>query len=340
MKETFYVSAFSDGPQGGIYNCSFGTDGRVHTTGVAPLKGAGYLALSRTGKWLLATCFFDEEEDGVALFAVGDDGLPVLRGIASSGGRGCCHVGFSPDEKFAYAANYRSGSFAEFSVNATKIERTRLVVHEGRGAHLQRQDAPHVHFTQSTPDDRYVAVVDLGLDRIDCHRFEPEKGIAPGSKASTVISPAGSGPRHLVFAGASRAYLVNELGNSVMVLDYKEGRFSVVATVPTLPFDTDCSVSKAGAIRLSGDGGTLAVSNRGIDTLAFFSLKGDGIPERRQFCYCGGKSPRDIAFLSGGRFASANEYSDKVCFFRLTPQGYEPDGNELMLPRPLCILPR
>jgi len=110
--------------------------------------------------------------------------------------------------------------------------------------------------------------------------------------------------------------------------------------LPTLPFALDCYTSKAGAIRLSVDHQMLAVSNRGVDSLVFYQVFPDGELAQRQFCYCGGKSPRDVNFLDGGkRFASADEFSEKVTFFTLTERGFEPDGNELTLPRPLCILP-
>ncbi|MCQ2353437.1 MAG: lactonase family protein [Victivallaceae bacterium] len=341
MDRFFLIAAYSDTEQGGIYTYRFAADGRPRQIAFAPLKGAGYLAKSRDGKHLAATCTLDGSTDALAFFQINENGNLNLLDLQPTGGLSSCHVGFSPDENFVYTANYRSGSLTEFRLANDRLTRTQIIIHEGRGTHPKRQDAPHVHYVHPTPDGRYIASVDLGLDAIDCYFFEPGRGISPLGAKRSPIAPAASGPRHLEFLPESnRAFLVNELANTVMTLDYADGEFQIRDCMPTLPFTLDCYTSKAGAIRLSPDKKMLCVSNRGVDSLVFYQVSSQGNLTQTQFCYCGGKSPRDIHFLDGGRrFACADEFSEKVTFFRWTERGYEPDGNELTLPRPLCILP-
>ncbi len=341
MDRFFLIAAYSDTEQSGIYSFRFAAEGHPEKLGFAPLKGAGYLAKSRDGKRLAATCTLDETTDALAFFQMDKKGHLELLDLQPTGGLSSCHVAFSPDENFVYTANYRSGSLTEFRLQNDRLMRTQVIVHEGRSTHPKRQDAPHVHYVHPTPDARYIAAVDLGLDAIDCYFFTQGKGISERGVKRSWIAPAASGPRHLEFLPEThRAFLVNELANTVMTLDYADGKFQIVKTVPTLPFALDCYTSKAGAIRFSPERQMLAVSNRGVDSLLFFQVSGEGELTQAQFCYCGGKSPRDIHFLDGGeRFASADEFSEKVTFFRRTERGYEPDGNELTLPRPLCILP-
>ncbi|MPM70519.1 6-phosphogluconolactonase [bioreactor metagenome] len=155
------------------------------------------------------------------------------------------------------------------------------------------------------------------------------------------VEPAGSGPRHLVFnSRGDRAYLVNELGNTVIVLGYAAGRLEFMQLLPTLP--ADCRKdSKASAIRLSPDGRFLYASNRGYDSVAIYAVNpGDGTLEFRELVESGGSSPRDINFLPGGKtFAAANEFSGRVAFFdfdaatgKLTPS-----GRIAVMSRPLAI---
>jgi 6-phosphogluconolactonase len=42
--------------------------------------------------------------------------------------------------------------------------------------HPQRQQGPHSHAINVSPDNRFVFVADLGLDKIFVYHFDAEKG--------------------------------------------------------------------------------------------------------------------------------------------------------------------
>ncbi|MCQ2379789.1 MAG: lactonase family protein [Victivallaceae bacterium] len=331
----FYISAFSM-EDGGCVQSFRMEDGCPVRTGVAALPGAGYMALSADASTLFVTCSAGGKGDALAMLSAGENGELGLVAIEPSLGVSSCHVALSPDGRFAYTANYRSGSFTEFAIGRDGLRRTQVIVHEGRGPHPVRQSSPHVHFCSVTPDERYVAVVDLGLDTISCYPYSSESGI--GAKPIVSRMSPGSGPRHFVFTADGRtAYLVNELGNTISTLEYMDGVFRTTATTPTLPFPSESS--KAGAIRLSDDGRTLLVSNRGVDTIVAFEVSADGMLEKKAFAYSGGKSPRDINWVDDGLLAVCNEYSPKVCFMD-PARNMEPTGREMEIPRPLCVIER
>lgn len=339
MNDFFYIAAWSkDDPAGGIYTCTMEPDG-VKARSFAALKMAGYLCFSPDGKVLYGTGMAGEEE-GVAAFAVKSDGSLEELGSVSSGGVSTCHNCVSPDGKFLYAANYSSGDFAEFSLDSSGkiLERTQLVRHEGSGPVLERQGSAHPHFVAMTPDGKYLAVADLGIDKLVCYPWEEGKGIDASSPIESVM-PAGCGPRHIHFAENGIAYLVTELGNTVLSLRYAEGTFSVIDEISLLPENCNCT-TKASAIRMSADGRFLVATNRGFDSVVVIGVDGKGNMKVNQTLLSGAVSPRDVNFLPDGKhFAAANEFSDNIYFFDYDEEKgtLSPNGIKLEYPRPICI---
>ena len=109
MKNIFYLTAWSkESPKGGIYSYTLSDEG-LKQHGFAPLFMAGYLCFSPDGKTLYATGA-QEGAEGVAAYALKDDGEFEYLGFVPSSGVSTCHVCTSPDGKYLYTANYASGS--------------------------------------------------------------------------------------------------------------------------------------------------------------------------------------------------------------------------------------
>ena len=338
----FYLCAMTPEPGGGIFRYRLNADRHPEQLSFAPLAGSNYLAFSPDRKTLYSTCIIDQA-GGVAAFRIHPDGSLALLNQLPSRGKSTCYVIAAPSGKYLYCANYSSGSITEFSLNADGSLKAleRLIEYHGSGR-LPRQSTPHPHFTNITPDGKYLCVTDLGLDTLTLYPFEDATGrIKLESPHIFKVEPAGSGPRHLLFnRKGDRAYLLNELGNTVIVLKYSGGRFESMQLLPTLPADCP-KESKAAAIRLSPDGRFLYASNRGYDSVAVYEVKPeDGTLIFRELVESGGSSPRDINFLPGGRaFATANEFSDRVVFFDFDAATGKitPSGETVTMPRPLAI---
>lgn len=339
----FYVAAMSSNPDGGIYRLALDAHGVPEQRGFTPLPNAGYLAFARNRQRLYATCAVAEGVGGCAAFRVEPDGSLAFLNQAAADGPGACHLAADAAGGFLYCANYHSSSVAEFALaeDGGIAERLKVIRHTGRGVHPERQAAPHPHFTSFTPDGRYLCVVDLGLDAVMLYPFDPARGLDAAHPSVFKVTPPGSGPRHLVFNQAGdRAYLVNELGNSVVALAYAAGRFDLLQCAASIPPHLTCP-TKASAIRLAEDEQYLFASNRGFDSIACYRVgRAGGALELYDLALSGGSSPRDINFLPGmKKFAAANEFSGNVVFFdydrhtgKLTP-----NGQCVKLPRPLAI---
>ena len=143
----------------------------------------------------------------------------------------------------------------------------------------ERQEGPHAHFIQTTPDNRLALVADLGLDKLLVHRFDATTGsLAPGNPAFVRTEP-GAGPRHAAFAPSGKSvYLVNELVSTVTLFAYApdEGTLHSLQTVSTLP-EGYAGANTTAEIAVDAKGRNLYVSNRGHDTIAVFSIDPDDI---------------------------------------------------------------
>ncbi len=337
----FYVAACGTGDDAGIYTIDI-RDGRYNRLAFLPYKGASYLCYSNDGRFLFLAN--EDVDGGVASFAIEGESLRLTSQIIASGNR-CCHVTVSPDGRFLYAANYGKGQLLEYAVKPETGEisgMTKLVQHEGRGVNPARQEKAHVHSSYFTPDGKYLVSIDLGLDAIDAYPWCEGKGIDEAAARRSVIAPAGSGPRHLVWAKGrgNTAYLLNELLSTITVLDYADGVFTQRQTIDMLPPSLRM-YSKASAIRLSPDGRFLYGSNRGYDTIVGYSIGADGLLSPIGLWFCGGKGPRDFNFVSGGKIFCGCENSNDAYIFDFNEENGEltPDGNVIpMMPRPICII--
>lgn len=338
----FYVAACGTGEDAGIYTIDI-HEGRHRRLSFLQYVGASYLCYSPDGKFIYLANE-DAAEGGVASFAIDGKDLRLVSQILSPGNR-CCHVTVSGDGRFLYAANYGKGQLQEYEVNPKTgeiLRMSKMVQHEGCGINPARQEKAHVHSCYFTPDDKYLISIDLGLDAIDAYPWSPAIGIDESGAKRSVIAPAGSGPRHLVWSKTccDTAYLLTELLSTITVLHYADGVFTQRQTVDLLPQSLRV-YSKASAIRLSPDGRFLYGSNRGYDTIAGYRIGEDGLLSEIGLWFCGGKGPRDFNFIPGGKLFCGCENSNDAYIFDFDEKTGElrPDGNVIaLMPRPICII--
>ena len=322
-KQLFYVASRNTVDKtGGIYGMSVDNNGTIKERFFCDLYGTSYMAYSCDRKTLYASCA-EGKEGAVAALEIKPDGSLELLNRLPSAGVSTCYVIAAPGGKYLYAASYFTSNISEFSLNSDGSIKTleRVITFPGRSVD-PRQECSHPHFVNFTPKQDKLISVDLGLDEIKLFDFDPEKGLLNIDKPVICkIEPAGSGPRYLVFNSVGdTAYLVNEIGNTVVVLGFDGSRFVQKQLISTLPEGVEC-YSKAAAIRLSPDEKYLYISNRGYDSIAVFKIKDDGLLEWNSIVAAEGEGPRDINFLPGGKyFAAANEVSNNTAFFAYDEQ--------------------
>jgi 6-phosphogluconolactonase len=246
-----------------------------------------------------------------------------------------CYLSFDKTGKYVLVANYSSGTVAVFPILADGRlgAHTALVKDQGAiGPNKERQEAPHAHWIETSPDNRFALVADLGLDEVLVYKFDATSGTLTPNEPAFARLKAGSGPRHAVFYPNGKfVFAVSELSSTAtsFAYDVKKGTLKEIGTASTLPpgFSGRNDVAEAA---VHPNGKFLFVSNRGNDSIAILSIDpgnrtlapAGGIPT-------GGKEPRHFAIDPSGKYLLAeNQFSNNIVVFkidsatgRLTPTG-------------------
>lgn len=265
--------------------------------------------------------------------------------VEPAGGIGLAHVGVDATGRTAAVISYHGGYVAAFPIRADGSlgARTTLIPHGGPlGPNTNRQDKPHPHSVTFSPDNRFVHVCDLGLDRIFRYALDP--AAATLTPAGETASRPGAGPRHGKFSADGKfLYVINELNGTIEVFaaDPATGALTRVQTAATLPAGFT-GENICAEIRLSPDGRFVYGSNRGHDSLAVFARDAaTGMLTPVEIVPTGGKHPRNFNLSPDGRWlVCANKDSDNVTVFardaatgRLTRT-----AQSLGVPQAVCVL--
>lgn len=250
-----------------------------------------------------------------------------------------CNITLTPDGRQLVSANYTGGSvtFYDLQANGSLSAPTKLQ-YEGHGANPDRQEKPHLHAINFTPDQKYLLANDLGQDCI--HVYPMTETGADTAHGYDLKVDAGAGPRHLCFAPNGRyAYLITELSGQIYTLSYENEKLSVVSS---LVADTvqaggsaDIHLTSDGQYlyashRLKGDGISIYKVNTTDGSLTRIGYQATGI-HPRNFCI----TPNDKYLLVACRDGNAIQI-----FERDTNTGLLKDtGRSIEMPRPMFVKP-
>src|SRR6266852_6918833 len=205
-KFLLFVGTYTDKTDSkGIYAYEFdAATGKLTPKGLAAeSSNPSWIVIHPNGKWAYAANESGKEST-ISAFSVDAKAakLTLLNKLPALG-EDPCHLSFDKTGKFLFAANYTSGNVVVFPIlpDGKLGEHTALVKDAGTpGPNKERQEGPHAHWVESSPDNRFVFVADLGLDAILSYRFEATKGmLTPDNPFSRPLT-AGAGPRHAAFS--------------------------------------------------------------------------------------------------------------------------------------------
>jgi 6-phosphogluconolactonase len=264
----------------------------------------------------------------------------------ASGGADPCYITLDKTGRYVLVANYTGGSVSVFPVLADgKLgEASAFVQHTGKGANPKRQEGPHAHSIDLSPDNHFAIVDDLGLDETLTYKFNAAS--APNSQlvyTSMAKAKPGAGPRHFAFAPNGKfGYVVNEMASTVSVFSYdpESGSLHELQTISTLPKDF-AKENTTAEIEVHPSGKFLYASNRGHDSITVFAIDpNQGTLTFVQHASTKGQRPRDFEIdPTGTRLFAANEKSDNIVEFRVNSQTgrLTPTGQVLDVSQPVCV---
>lgn len=311
-----YISSCTQ--DGGIHCFNITEQFTIENSNFYPLNMPMYAtAKDKTMYVVLRKPFKENDYSGVVTLNIKDNGeLSNNLEIVSTEGIVGCHI--CVDDGQAYVTNYISGSVCKIY--------DKVVTHNGSSINLPRQESAHTHFITVTPDEKYLMVTDLGMDKI----FVYDKQLTEIYKVNT---PLGAGPRHLAFSADGKyCYCANELDSSVSVYGYKDGNLLLKNTYTTLPIDFD-GTNLVSAIRCYN--GYVYVSNRGHNSIACYKAEGDTL-ELKAINYCFGDSPRDFD-MRDNLLICANENDNSVTVFEVKNKYEFEFKQKINIPKALCV---
>ena len=336
----------------GIYYATFDTDkGRLTTPQLAAeVSNPGFLALHPSGNTLYATGN-QGGSPAVSAFRIekgdGETNLTLLNHVEIGDG-GAAHVSTDRSGQVLLTAQYGGGSTAIFRLNqdGSIAERTNLLKHKGgSGVVDRRQDKPHAHWTGTSPDNRFVFVPDLGMDKVVIYQLDAEQAeLAPHGFGEC---PPGGGPRHMKFSPDGEfVYVLNELALSVTAFKYDKeaGTMNAVQTIPTLSEDVKAKevFNSASEIRVHPSGKFVYSANRGNDTITAFRVgESTGLLYEIEVEPVRGSWPRNFNLDPTGKWLlAAGQDSNTIAVFEINQDTGELTyvRHSVMVPTPICVL--
>ncbi|MEH7179070.1 lactonase family protein [Neobacillus vireti] len=337
-----YIGTYTKGDSKGIYRFTLNSaEGRItDIQAVAALENPTYLSLSHDKKHLYSVVK-DGPAGGLAAYSISEDGdlMPINRQLSE--GSSPCHVSIDSNQQFVFSANYHKGTVESFLLNpedGSIQPAASIMQHEGSGPD-PRQEKPHVHYAGLTPDEKYLAAVDLGTDSLTTYEVATDGKL---TKAHLLPMKAGSGPRHLTFhPNGILAYLMTEFSSEVIVLRYhpENGHFTEVQYISTLPEDFNEN-NQGSAIHISADGRFVYAGNRGHNSIAVFHVEETGELSFLEHTSTEGDWPRDFEIDPSGKYivASNQESSNLVLFARDENTGkLTLLQSDITVPYPVCV---
>jgi len=278
--------------------------------------------------------------------------LHLLNTVPASG-TSTCFISIDKTGKYVMMANFGSGSVSVVRAkeDGSLGELTAFIQDVGHSVDPSIQTEPHPHWIGVSPDNRYIIVSDLGLDKVLIFRFDAETGkLSPPDPPFAAVYPGG-GPRHFAFDPAGKfGYQLSEMSGIVDVYawDPSKGTLTGVQRAHTLPHDF-FGGNHSGEIEIHPNGKFLYESNRrtqsefvrGPETIGVFAIDpGSGMLTPVEQTDSGGIMPRNFKIdPTGAYLLSANQLTNNIVLFKIdgTSGRLSKTGTEIKVDTPVCI---
>ncbi len=344
------IGTYTSGKSEGVYVYKFDTTTAENSfVSVAKTSNPSFLTIAPNEKFIYAV---NENDDStinprggtVTAFSFNKtNGILTEINKQPSGGKHPCYVTIDKTGKWIFVGNYSSGTVGLFNTNkdgSLNSLKQNITHKDILGPNTARQNAPHVHATVLSADNKFLFVPDLGIDKVMVYAVDKKKGQLNFS--SYAKSEAGSGPRHFTLHPNNKyAYLMEELTGTVVCYAVNKGTLKLQQRISAMPKDFAGALGSAD-IHVSPDGKFLYCSNRGeSNTISIFSI--DAMTGKLSIVghqSTLGKTPRNFNFDPSGNFLLvANQNSDEIMIFKIDKKtGLLNDtGKKINVPNPVCL---
>ncbi len=293
--------------------------GRFTKKDEVKITNSSYITLSHNGKFLYAITDF-----GVEGYKIKADGTLKNIGKASINGMRGCYLSTDYEDKYLFVAGYHDAKVTVLRINddGTVGEITDEIFSAGLGSIIERSFLPHVTCVKMTRDNKYLCVIDSGMDQVKVYEFDSKAGKL--KLKDMIHCDQDSAPRYIKFHKNGKfAYVSHEMANRIDIYSYedKQGNpeFEKIGTETTVNDDYQTSGSITCAMKFSYDHKLLMSSVAGSNSVAIFKVdEKTGLLEKRLVLPVSGDYPKDVAFFPDSKhIVSLNHESNTMSFFTL-----------------------
>lgn len=342
-KYVAYVGTYTHGSSVGVHVYDLDVEnGYMTERDVVPVNNASHLTKSDNGKYLYSIA-----DEGVEVLKIDPEtgDLTPINKVGIDGMRGCF---LSTDHrgKFLFVAGYHDGKVTV--VHTHRDGRLGSVMdgifHKGLFSVAERNFRPHISCVMPTPDQKFLCVVDCGIDHINIYKVNPTSGKL--KLLDVVRCELESGPRLIRFSKDGRfAYVNCELSNEILVYSYdgsgKIPKFELLQKVDSRMDKKELRCACSG-LRIAPSGKYLYTSSAGDNSVSIFSIDPEnGMLTKVLSLPISGKYPKDIdVFPDEKTLVTLNHESNEIRFFTID---YERGllvmkGRPIKIDTPNCIL--
>ncbi|MFQ9509597.1 MAG: lactonase family protein [Lachnospiraceae bacterium] len=282
------------------------------------VNNSSYLTVSHDNRFLYSVV-----DEGIAAFKILPDGdLEHINTTSIKGMRGC----FATTDKanrYLITAGHHDGKMtvSKIKPDGSVGRITAEIFDRGIGSVAERNFRPHISCVQFTPDEKFLCMVDLGIDQVKIYKFDHNEGSI--RLVDIIHCEMNSAPRHLRFSKDGRhMYLISELKNYISVYNYlphdEQPEFQFKQLVSTLGNKKD-ERSAACALKFSSDDRYVFCSNAGDNSVGIFERHPEsGLLYQKCVLPISGDYPKDIEiFPDDKHLVAVNQDSNSLTFFSI-----------------------
>lgn len=343
---TMVVGTYTDGESKGIYTFRFNQEtGENVALSNVEVSNPSYLTITDDNKYIYAVSEHGEGNEAVNAFSF-DKQTGNLSFINKQNAMGADPCYIITNGKNVVTANYSGGNISVFPIGKDGgiLPASDVVNFSGSGRDTIRQKAPHLHCVEFSPEGKYLFANDLGTDHIykmtvnsKANADNKEKFLSLGTPPVYNVKPT-SGPRHITFTPNGKyAYLITEMGGTVIAFEYNNGDLKEIQTVVA----DDMNAKGSADIHVSPDGRFVYATNRlQADGLAIFEInQADGKLTRIGYELTG-IHPRNFNITPNGKYllVACRDDNKIQVFERNQETGLVTNtGKDIKLDKPVCI---
>ena len=336
-----YVGTNSLRGSKGIYTLEINTqNGEMREASTVEADDSAYLYVSEKRKCLYAVMESLEYKGvpggGVAAYRIEDNKLSFLNSRYAYGGWPC-HVIADEEKDSLLVSVFRNGLLVVYGINQDGS-----IGEERRVEHHQEPNGrmSHIHASMPTPDGKYIAVADCGLDYIYLYDAKTYQ------KVFEWKAPEDSGPRQLRFSPDGKyLYMVSELSCQIFVFEYQPDCKDMLRNVQVISTRREDGYDRenyTSALQMHPSGRYLLAGNRGHNSIVVYEVdKETGLLMLKGHTMLAGDFCREFCFVPDGSMLIVGiKHTDVVqtFFFDENKGILKWSGQEIVIPSPSCVI--